>query len=459
MRQNQSGKSRIGNILYCICIVILIGVAFRLYHRFEETNFNEYIKTEYIPYTSQFLRDNQVKYTKADSYKIISTKENDAMFYQEIAVQKNTPYRVTCMVKTENVKTKKEISAGGAHISIANTVEKSESITGTNDWQKLEFIFNSKDRTSIKLGFRLGGYDDNCTGTAWFSDFKIEAGTSNTDTNWKVACFVIENTRVIVDNKQVSLQMTSQDNNDMKQNMERFKKSCNELSNHQMTVDYDFITISKPLTSLSYDNENGYYVAPENVKNLIQEYLNKEEYDHIFVAIRLGDMLHRTDILVNDWIGLGGMDYEGIGFSNIRLPNDDKNYTYKYHERINTFPEEVFVHEFLHTLERNSKEYGFTVPALHDYQTYGYQDEKLIGQKKWYQDYMNSTVKTSSEEKIGLNPQIYQLKPNHASDFEFSYQMNALKEPANVLEEFVLFFRRIGQNIEVLANKKEGNTQ
>ena len=45
------------------------------------------------------------------------------------------------------------------------------------------------------------------------------------------------------------------------------------------------------------------------------------------------------------------MDYYGIGFSNIRLPNDSKSYIYKYDSRINAFPEEVFLHEFLHFLE------------------------------------------------------------------------------------------------------------
>lgn len=44
------------------------------------------------------------------------------------------------------------------------------------------------------------------------------------------------------------------------------------------------------------------------------------------------------------------MDYYGIGFSNIRLPNNSGNYLYKYSET-NKFPEEVFVHEFLHSLE------------------------------------------------------------------------------------------------------------
>ena len=61
-------------------------------------------------------------------------------------------------------------------------------------------------------------------------------------------------------------------------------------------------------------------------------------------------------------LGYGSMDYYGIGFSNIRLPNDSKSYIYKYNTQINTFPEEVFLHEFLHSLERNAQEYGYERP-------------------------------------------------------------------------------------------------
>ena len=89
------------------------------------------------------------------------------------------------------------------------------------------------------------------------------------------------------------------------------------------------------------------------------------------------------------------MDYYGIVFSNIRLPNSSKSYIYKYDTRINTFPEEVFLHEFLHSLERTAKEYGYERPELHDYEDYGYKNETLIGQKRWYTDYMNKNIKNS----------------------------------------------------------------
>ena len=128
------------------------------------------------------------------------------------------------------------------------------------------------------------------------------------------------------------------------------------------------------------------------------------------------------------------MDYYGIGFSNIRLPNSSRSYVYRYNTKINQFPEEVFLHEFLHSLERNSEEYGYTVPALHNYEQYGYENEALVGQRQWYKDYMNKNVRTSSG-NIGLPEEIYSLKPAKESNFENSYEIDVFNEPDNLIEE------------------------
>jgi hypothetical protein len=139
------------------------------------------------------------------------------------------------------------------------------------------------------------------------------------------------------------------------------------------------------------------------------------------------------------------MDYYGIGFSNIRLPNDSKSYIYKYNSRINTFPEEVLLHEFLHSLERTAKEYGYERPDLHDYEKYGYKNELLIGQKKWYTDYINKEIKTQTG-NIGLPEEIYTLKPAKASNFRYSYKMQEVfKEPENFIEEI----KELIENIEI----------
>ena len=37
----------------------------------------------------------------------------------------------------------------------------------------------------------------------------------------------------------------------------------------------------------SYDEQFGYYVAPENVEAQIKETITNSDYDHIFVIVRL----------------------------------------------------------------------------------------------------------------------------------------------------------------------------
>ena len=147
------------------------------------------------------------------------------------------------------------------------------------------------------------------------------------------------------------------------------------------------------------------------------------------------------------------MDYYGIGYSNIRLPNDSRSYIYKYDSRINTFPEEVFLHEFLHSLERNAGEYGYEIPALHDYEKYGYENEALTGQKQWYTDYMNKEIQTTNG-NIGLPPEIYTLKPAKNSDFNYSYEIeDTFKQPENIIEEIIEIFNNLGRKIKLIFDK------
>lgn len=130
------------------------------------------------------------------------------------------------------------------------------------------------------------------------------------------------------------------------------------------------------------------------------------------------------------------MDLYGIGFSDIRMTNTSNDYTYKFDYRINTFPEEVYVHEFLHTLERTMEEYNYEIPELHAYENYGYREEKLNGLKNWYQDYMNCEILDQKTNKyVGLDEVVYKLKPAHLSDFQFAIEIEFNKEPKNILEE------------------------
>lgn len=196
-------------ILSMIIIVILIYILNLVYTSYKQKYFNDFNKAELVLHRSEFIRDKDEQYSKGVySYKIKSDIMNDATLYKTLAVEKNTPYKVSCMVKTENVVSEKSPSESGAHISIIDTVEKSKSLQGTNDWQELVFYFNSYGRETINLAFRLGGFQDNCTGTAWFSDFKVEKGIQDSSSTWNVACFIIPNTDIIsLEGKEVNVQI------------------------------------------------------------------------------------------------------------------------------------------------------------------------------------------------------------------------------------------------------------
>lgn len=175
-------NNKIKNRLRYLFILIVLGIClYFVYGYYKENNFHDFVRSETNIYTSKFKRDDEIKYNNNVSYKIESADFNDAMFYKRIKLKKNEPYKVTCMVKTKNVESKEEKSGVGAQISIEGTTERSVAISGTQDWQKIEFIFNSKNREEVNLGFRLGGYLGEAKGEAWFSNFSIEEGSSSED--------------------------------------------------------------------------------------------------------------------------------------------------------------------------------------------------------------------------------------------------------------------------------------
>ncbi len=73
-----------------------------------------------------------------------------------------------------------------------------------------------------------------------------------------------------------------------------------------MTVTYKTIVVDKPITSISYSDDYGNYIAASNIDEILERYVDEGgiEYDHIFVAYKLGEDLHEEHIRTGDWIGL-----------------------------------------------------------------------------------------------------------------------------------------------------------
>ena len=114
----------------------------------------------------------------------------------------------------------------------------------------------------------------------------------------------MKNIDVNINNQNIKLTMDVNDVSEIRSNIDRFKSSINELSNRQMSAECDIYEIDTPVTSVTYSEEFGYYLDPDDVRNIIKDYLEQKEYDYIFVAVRLGDMKENIEIPVYDWIGL-----------------------------------------------------------------------------------------------------------------------------------------------------------
>ncbi len=274
-------------ISYYVLLAILLVILYFAYQYYQTNDFSNFVRSETNIYTSHFTRDKIVKYKEKKSYKIESPEYNDAMFYRTIQVKKNQPYKVTCMVKTNHVQAKEEMSGVGAQIAIEGTTERSVAISGTEDWQKIELIFNSKDREEVNIGFRLGGYLGEVKGEAWFSDFTLEEGIPEQNSNWKFACFIFKTTNVTINGKPIQLSVTQSDRRDITNTLNLFENSCKNLSNGKMTADCDIYQIDTPLSQLSYDDEFGYYVAAEDIESQIKDTISAHDYDHIFAIVRL----------------------------------------------------------------------------------------------------------------------------------------------------------------------------
>lgn len=180
-----NGSKAIKNIFWLLIMAIAIIVLVVVYKKYNYNNFTKNIRQ--LNKTA-FTRDSDVKYSEMDSYKIENKDYNDAMFSRVIDVTPNTIYKVTCKVKVENVQNEDNSKNAGAHICIADTTETSQMVTQTADWQEITLLFNSKTRTQVQIGFRLGGYDKMSKGTVWFSDIKVEAGTPDRNNTWNMVC-------------------------------------------------------------------------------------------------------------------------------------------------------------------------------------------------------------------------------------------------------------------------------
>lgn len=104
---------------------------------------------------------------------INNIKSNDSKVLQEIQVQPNKIYRVSCWIKTENIAQQ----PGSANITLLNGsgIHTSTEYSDTkNDWKELLFYIKTTDSSDMKVVCRLGGFGTTNQGTVYFDDVSLE---------------------------------------------------------------------------------------------------------------------------------------------------------------------------------------------------------------------------------------------------------------------------------------------
>ena len=461
------------NVLYWLLIIGLISLGVYIY---QTKYFNDYLKTMKTP-GAEFSRtdvnpEELISGDVSKSYKISSEEYNNALFYKNVKVEKNTPYKVTCFVKTENVEYMlndeyKDMDIdflGGANICIYGFDERSKVLTGTNDWQKLEFIFNSKDRDNVDIAFRLGTDMADAKGTVWFSDIKLEKGEVENTKIWNFGMFVFKNLDVVIDGKEYKEEMTEDDLELIRQDIDNFRSSIKSMSANKIDPKIDIIYVEEPITEVSLDKTNGYYIDMYDVYDLIFAHIDEYKFDHAYFIFKSDDLNKENENKTSevDWVGLGGMFYNDLGYSNIRLPKnyEQGRHMFIYDRNVNTFPEEVFVHEFLHSLEQASSKLGEEYPSIHSYEEFGYKNDNISKLKKWYTDFLNKEITNESiDEFYGLDKSVYAYA-NSADKYDFNITEEVYfdAEPENFIEGIKLLTNTIktslGRIIENINNNK-----
>jgi hypothetical protein len=143
------------------------------------------------------------------------------------------------------------------------------------------------------------------------------------------------------------------------------------------------VTVDEPMRSLNADGSANEYQARKE----IDRYNPGGVYDCISIVYSLDDIWVSGVASV----GLSGTA-NGAGFSRIHVPIN-------YIDWGSTYPEEIFIHEWLHNVEGYYRGLGYNAPNLHDAEAYGYQPDPNAGGSwhEWYEDYMQNKVWDGSQ--------------------------------------------------------------
>jgi alpha-L-arabinofuranosidase len=112
----------------------------------------------------------EIGHTGSRSVLISSDEGADAGWFSMVPIEPYAHYIFSGWIKTENLTVK---DGRGASFNFHDSENTTKPLTGTNDWTKVEFEFDSGDNDGVQLNCLFGGWGL-ATGKAWYDDINFE---------------------------------------------------------------------------------------------------------------------------------------------------------------------------------------------------------------------------------------------------------------------------------------------
>ena len=112
-----------------------------------------------------------VAHTGKASVKVSSAEGADAWWFAIVPVKPYARYRLSGWIRTENV----EAGTGRGALFNLHGIGGAETkaLTGTQDWTRVEVVFDSAGNDAVQVNCLLGGWGRS-KGTAWYDDIQLE---------------------------------------------------------------------------------------------------------------------------------------------------------------------------------------------------------------------------------------------------------------------------------------------
>jgi alpha-N-arabinofuranosidase len=120
--------------------------------------------------------DSSTAHSGKNSVRISSAEGGDATWTMAIPARPFSRYRLTGWVKTQNLEPGTSL---GALFNFHGTGIQTKAVSGTQDWTRLELVFDSGANDAFWLNCIFGGWGT-AKGTAWFDDVGLELLSART---------------------------------------------------------------------------------------------------------------------------------------------------------------------------------------------------------------------------------------------------------------------------------------